>query len=110
MNKKKKTIKITLEVELPNCSKSNLDSGLVIPKKEYFHCVIGPTSRNEFPPCNGESTLRRAVIDAFYKLVGYNAEICSSGWGYSKEQYNADFRLGLKINEATLKEYKKKKK
>lgn len=57
-------------------------------KKEYWFCLIGPVERKDLP--NGaDYPLRQAVRTKFLDLVGYDDDVCSSGWGLSQEQYDA---------------------
>ena len=53
-------------------------------KQEYWMCVIGPVKRSELPQ-GSDFPLRQAVMEAFARLTGKNAEGCSSGWGLSEE-------------------------
>ena len=51
-------------------------------EKEYWNCTIGPTTRDKLPD-GCDFPMRQAVEDAFEKIVGEGASVCSSGWGLS---------------------------
>ena len=54
-------------------------------EKEYWMCIIGDTTRGELPH-GADLPMRNAVEDAFKTTVGYEPEICWSGWGNTKEK------------------------
>ena len=88
---------------MPKCIKR---SSARIPLKEYWHCVIGPTSRNQLP-FGSDGPMRTAVGLAFQKLLGKQAEMCSSGWGYSIEEYDASSTVSYKLDSEHYKRNRK---
>jgi hypothetical protein len=88
---------------MPKCKKG---SSARIPLKEYWHCTIGPTTRSKLR--NGaDAPLRIAVESAFVKLLGEQAEMCASGWGYSIEEYEANNTVGYRLDSEHYKRIKK---
>lgn len=55
-----------------------------IEKEEYWFCFIGPIQRNKVP-FGGDFPLRETIKEAYYKMLGEYADVCSSGWGLSPE-------------------------
>ena len=53
-------------------------------KSRYWMCIVGPTDQNALPDAC-DLHMRRAVQDAFQKIVGDYPEILSSGWGVTEE-------------------------
>jgi len=52
--------------------------------KECWVCVIGPIEQNKLP-MGADFPMRQAVKQAFAGLVGEEAEICASGWGFPEK-------------------------
>ena len=97
---------ITLKVQKPKYDKKYKCH---IPKQEYWHCVIGPTTRKELR--DGACTpMTMAVQEAFRALVGYPAKTCWSGWGYSEEEQMAAWNLSMTLQKKMDKEAREKKK
>jgi len=56
-------------------------------KKEYWNCIIGPTTRDKLP-MGADSPMRRAVKLAYEKMLDTGDYECSSGWGMSQARYD----------------------
>jgi len=63
--------------------------------KEYWYCVIGPINREDVPS-GGDFPMRTAVKDAFRDMLNEYADICSSGWGITEEDFKEISNLLIK--------------
>jgi hypothetical protein len=70
---------------------------------EYWTCYIGPIDRDELDETHpmGEGLIRSWVKEAFYKVAGYHADTCGSGWG-CKPEYLDHMRFGNNTEEMKL--------
>ena len=101
--KKQKTIKVTLEIPIPDYIASAAKSGCFIPKNEYWSCFIGPVKRAQLP-VGADFPMRQAVIDAFSKLTNNANCIVYSGWGRDIGEYHAQFDIARQVEKAAQKE------
>jgi len=65
---------------------------MAIPKKEYWHCIIGSTTRSKLPD-GADGPLRQAVRNTYIKMIGKDNDNCWSGWGLSKEHVDLILRI-----------------
>ena len=55
-------------------------------KLEYWHCYIGPTTRDKLGQYGADAPMRRYVSTAFKCVTGEWPKVLSSGWGVAQEQ------------------------
>jgi len=63
--------------------------------KEYWVCIIGPTSRDNLPD-GADFPMRRAAQEAFEKVTGHEEETCWSGWGYTPKRVEEILKICAK--------------
>jgi hypothetical protein len=51
---------------------------------EYYVAIIGPVKRSELP-WGADFPMKQPIKQAFYDVVGRDAEHCYSGWGNTQE-------------------------
>jgi len=71
-------------------------------EREYWMCVIGPTTRDKLP-MGADSPLRNAVQRAYEKMLHSIDYDCSSGWGMTQRRYDIINRIST-TDESKLEE------
>ena len=62
--------------------------------KEYWQCSIGPIERDKVP-FGGDFPLRWTVREKFIEMFGFDAPVCSSGWGVDEKTQSIISRITL---------------
>jgi hypothetical protein len=63
-------------------------------EKEYWNCLIGPIERDKVPH-GGDFPLRWSVREKFEQMFGFDAPVCSSGWGVKEDMKDRLSRISL---------------
>lgn len=71
-------------------------------EKAYWTCKIGPANRDNLPD-GADSSLQRAVAEAYVQMIGFEAATLSSGWGRGEKEGPY---LGLATTRELLEELK----